>query len=357
MAPLLLLWVCAAAELILTVLGTLEPPINAKIHALNFKYLLKWEYGQRSNEGNCSVTFTVQSRSKTVNMWSNVPNCENICLAECDWTPLNIYFFVTYFLRVQAHQGNQTSPWLNTKAFATYKHIQIGPPGVKLKSKHSSLIVNITAPQTTNESFFRFNCNEYKISYWKFMQQENKKSIISTSSLVSIPNLKLWTVYCLEVQGFCPLLNITYHSSSVTCEKIVGLIPLWVTFITFIISLVVVFVVVTGTFLCVYWTYRGVKHIFFPSYNLPEHIQEYFSELAQNVPILVPGSEEGAEECCDYFKVVLATESLGSYSGFSVLNIDDSGTLSRDTTADSGCFFNEGESCRSTSTRASEGKT
>uniref|UniRef100_UPI00398F28A3 uncharacterized protein n=1 Tax=Pristiophorus japonicus TaxID=55135 RepID=UPI00398F28A3 len=364
------LWAFLRAALTLQVFGEIEKPTNIQIHAFNLKYLLKWDDVQRSNY---SVNYTVQYRSlfhseaqqvnhtmnnAIIGNWKDVKGCKNISRTECDFTSTNILFGGRYILRLQAHRGNQTSTWWQTKSFVPYKQNVIGPPSVHVESKGRWLNVNIFDPQMENNISIQKTYTDiaYNISFWKENSNKTGNMTTRTGKLVSL-KLEPWTTYCLQVQLFSSTFNRNGQFSPVVCEKTKGTIPLWQIGLVFVVSLVVVVVAVVGCSFCIYCIYKCIKYAFFPPHTLPEHMQEPFSELSQNAPFLVLVSEEDAEECCDQLKVITETESLSSYSGSSVPNTEiEKDDRSGQTSTDSGRFSNE-ESSKSGGIEESEERT
>ncbi|XP_067849310.1 interferon alpha/beta receptor 1a-like isoform X1 [Heptranchias perlo] len=365
MVPALL---CAflTAALTLEVFGEIQSPTNIQIHALNLKYLLKWDDEQRSNY---SMKYTVQYRSLpsleaqqvnhtmnsvAIGVWKDVKGCQSISRTECDFTSKDILFLGKYILRVRAQRGSQKSAWLKSKPFTPFKQNEIGPPSVHVKSKGDLLNVHIYNPQMeNNESILKFYEDiVYRISFWKNDSYETRNMKNSTGKVVPL-KLEPWTTYCLRVQAFSTTFNRLGQFSPVVCEKTDGTILLWQIGVAFLISLAVVFVVVVGCSFCIHHMYRCIKYAFFPPHTLPEHIQTYFSESSQNAPFLVLASED-AEECCDQIKVISETESWSSYSGSSAPSTEcEQYDQSGGTSTDSGQFSNE-ESSRSGGIEESE---
>ncbi|XP_051870320.1 interferon alpha/beta receptor 1a-like isoform X2 [Pristis pectinata] len=339
---LVMLWVYLLAALICEVFGEIKAPTNIRIQAFNLKYVLKWDDVQNSNY---SVSYTVNYRR--VGPWKNVKGCESITRTECDFTSADIIFGGEYFLRLQAHHGNQTTAWLDTGSFIPYKNNEIGPPSVYVESKKQMLIVNIFEMQMENNVSIQtiYKDIQYRTTYWKENSYENGNEKTSSNRLVVL-KLEPWTTYCLNVLAFSTGYNKTGQNSSVVCKRTGGSTPKWLIGIGFLVSLVVFFIGAVGCTFCIHSMYRCIKYTLFPPHTLPEHIQECFSEPSQKAPFHVLASVEDSEECCDPLIVITETKSLSSCSSSFISNIEnEKNDQSGQTSADSGRFSNAG-SCR-----------
>lgn len=90
-------------------------------------------------------------------------------------------------------------------------------------------------------------------------------------------------------QKFCINMSVFWITKFIIFFVLAGRIAEWKIFLLFLASFFIVFLVITGIFYVSLHGYRTIRYIFFPSFNLPEHIKEVF-HLLSIVPVLASSS-------------------------------------------------------------------
>lgn len=289
------------------VFGKLPSPQNVKMHSINFKNILQWS-PVIYHKGR--VHYSVEYQSYYDNQYKQEPlekGCTNISSTKCDLSN-ELTIMVGYFLRVRAEYKDEASEWSNATEFEPFYDTEIGPPlAVIVKPRLDMFDINISEPVNENDNKSMreyFPELGYQVSYWEDVQEKKVKSTYIQQKMTTLANLKPWTTYCLKVK---PLLdNMITHPSSVICEttKDNGRIAEWKIFLLFLASFFIVFLVITGIFYVSLHGYRTIRYIFFPSFNLPEHIKEYLKEPWLNSPFLPAQTKNLPEEYFDKLSII-----------------------------------------------------
>uniref|UniRef100_A0A3Q3XGK5 Uncharacterized protein n=1 Tax=Mola mola TaxID=94237 RepID=A0A3Q3XGK5_MOLML len=292
-------------------LTELAAPQNVTLAALNTNYTLTWDW-DGSMAPNQDVTFTTdyidEFKLKYVSKkfdWTTV--CDNSSRKSCCLTEV-LHHLGMYVLRVRASVNGSHSNWTQ-KPFWPDKDAALGPPSrVVLYPAGSVLDVHISDPLTSTNSSMREIRSElyYHIVYWKGPAVHN---LSCQTNLVTLPDLKAWTVYCVTVQCRSNYFNKRSSFTRPLCMQTEGSTMVWWNILLYFLgSLVICFFIMLLLFCGFYKTYNSIKDKLFPSGQLPKHFQEYLSDShSSDLPrLLTPESEL----LCD--KVMICPEALSA---------------------------------------------
>uniref|UniRef100_A0A8D0H818 Interferon alpha and beta receptor subunit 1 n=1 Tax=Sphenodon punctatus TaxID=8508 RepID=A0A8D0H818_SPHPU len=323
----------------------LPRPAKLNIHALNMKFLLKWD-----NQYDQNVSFTVQCLSGFFRKlyedyshnWDTVLGCNNITIAQCDFSSA-VHFSGTYELRVQAMSGSNKSHW-NTITFDPKKQNEIGPPSIKVNASNELLRVLVFAPgESENKSMSEFYDLSYRVFYWKNSSDAEGKPKVEKQPSFTIPGLTASTLYCLKVQAFSPGDNKDGHFSSMICVRTLDGEA------SFLFILGVFGVAILATFIVIMFSfglYRKIKYVFFPSIKSPSNI-ENIGRPTSSSPYLLT-SEESTEKCCIVDNILIEEETIQT----TLKDYNHSKQSSRD----SGNYSNEDDTSGSRTSQESSGQ-
>lgn len=282
-----------------------QKPQNLTMATLNTQYNLKWSWHRQDQPdatGRHTVTFTVQYLPKYMEsflkpVWTTV--CERTPHTHCDLTPSNLYFHGIYVIRVCAKAGGLHSEWAK-EDFCPDKDAALGPPSQVVLARAGALLdVVISDPLTSTNGSMREMHNKmyFRIRYWERSRDAKTlhPHVLDTDvNLVTLPDLQAWTSYCVSVQSRFDFYNKSSSFTAPHCMQIEGATPWWQIVLYFLLSLVLGFVVVLLPLYLFFRCYRTLKSSFYPSIQLPAHIQEYLcdSSPGSDVPrLLTPDSE------------------------------------------------------------------
>ncbi|XP_058041360.1 interferon alpha/beta receptor 1 isoform X2 [Ahaetulla prasina] len=267
----------------------LPRPKNLQIYSLNMKHLLYWD-----NLYNENVSFIVQllpyqaRHSLDISKdWKNVSECENIRTTFCDLSFIGSNGI--YYLRVQAVDSHNKSPWSKTLEFNPIEQNKMGPPTVSLSASEDSINVFIAPPEESENSPMS---DTYKLTYnvWYWTSSMEKELRRKPLQFI-ISNLISSTLYCLKVQAFSETFNKSSAFSNETCIKTAKgefshLTPL--------ISFAVVFCIICFiAAICYAW--RNINYAFFPKCK-PPMVIESIGEKDLN-RLYFPVAEEQTDKC------------------------------------------------------------
>ncbi|KAJ8379145.1 hypothetical protein AAFF_G00230570 [Aldrovandia affinis] len=261
--------------------------------------------------GSQNATFTVQYLPKFRQKFKPVvwnPACPKTSDMHCDLTGCDLHYLGVYLLRVRASCVGQNSVWVQLE-FCPDRHANLGPPsGVLLIPGVELLDLHISDPLTSKNTSMKEYYSDlyYHILYWKYAATDvaDYRRLNTSNNVVTLDNLEPWTVYCVRVQSRYNYYNKISSFSDQQCQQTTGTTPFWLIFLWFLASLVLCFLCVLVPSYGLLKFYRLVKVTFFPSYQLPDNIQEYLcdSSPASDRPrLLTPESE--VEVCCDNLDV------------------------------------------------------
>ncbi|XP_052348787.1 interferon alpha/beta receptor 1a-like isoform X5 [Oncorhynchus keta] len=233
--------------------------------------------------------------------WSRV--CERTTRTRCDLTGSNLRYLGAYVLRVQASAGGVNSDWVN-KDFCPDKNASLGPPSrVEMAPVGNLLDVTISDPVTSTQHSMKEHVLYlyYRILYWSRSddpQGLKPKVLDSSNNLVTLPELEAWTWYCVMIQSRYDYYNKTSSYTEPQCMQTGGDTPYWQIFLYFLVSMMVCFLLVLLPSYAFFRFYRVLKNTFYPSIQLPAHIQEYLCDSpGSDMPSLLAAVSE-AELCC-----------------------------------------------------------
>nr|XP_046260155.1 interleukin-10 receptor subunit beta [Scatophagus argus] len=331
----------------------LATPHNVTMVTLNTNYTLSWDWDEGAAESH-AVTFTTQYvprfklKFKSVN-WNVV--CNNASPRSCDLTHVNLHFKGIYVLRVRANLKNTHSNWVQ-KEFCPDKDADVGPPSrVDLAPAGGLLDVIIKDPLSSTNTSMKELIQDlyYQIVYWEDSpdaQASGIQTLSSQANVVTLPNLKAWTMYCVRVQSGTTFYNKSSSFTSPQCRQTEGVTPWWLIFLCFLGSLGICFIIMLVAICGFYSIYKMVKAVFFPRTQLPPHFQELLCDSPDSdIPRLLTSDSE-SELLCD--KVIICPESvLEVHHAPSGLEPDSSGRHSRQDSSssrDSGVYSTGGSS-------------
>ncbi|XP_026231359.1 interleukin-10 receptor subunit beta [Anabas testudineus] len=282
----------------------LAQPQNVTLITLNTNYTLSWDWNQSPAESH-TVTFTTQyvgkyklQFKKKSPVWSTV--CDKTLIRSCDLTVVSLHYLGIYMLRVRTNMNGSHSSWVQ-KEFCPDKDAALGPPtNVSLSPAGSDLDVVISDPVNSSNVTMRDHIPTlyYNIVYWERSAGTQTQMLKTSANIVTLPNLKAWTWYCVRVQSCYDFYNKSSSSTSPQCMQTEGNVPWWQIFLYFLGSLVICFLVMLVSLSTSFWCYKTIKTTFYPSSQLPSHLKMYLDSTGSHMPgLLTPDPE--SELLCD----------------------------------------------------------
>ncbi|XP_044073812.1 interleukin-10 receptor subunit beta [Siniperca chuatsi] len=293
----------------------LTPPQKVTVMALNTNYTLSWDWDQSAAEGH-AVTFTAQYVAKyKLKFTKKSPSwhvaCEKTSHRSCDLSAFSLHYLGIFVLRVRANMNGHHSDWVQ-KEFCPDKDAAVGPPTkVDLSPAGSDLDVFISDPLTTTNSSMKNLLPKlyYHILYWERSvdaQALRPQTLSSSANVVTLPNLKAWTWYCVSIQSRYDFYNKSSSFTSPHCLQTEGATPWWKIFVYFLGSLVICFLVMLLSIYCLFWCYKTIKATWYPSTQVPQYLKEYlWDSPGSDIPRLITPDSE-SELLCD--KVTVCPE-------------------------------------------------
>ncbi|XP_038202277.1 interferon alpha/beta receptor 1 [Arvicola amphibius] len=315
----------------------LPVPENVDVDAQGKSYVLSWDYASPN------VSFRAQwlpHYFKSIpggysDQWRPVPACTNVQTPHCVF-PQNTIHTVTFFLRVQASDGNNTSFWSEDKLIDSRKYIfsaAIPPPTIAVTPTGESLLVDVSCQDSSSKC----QTLTYEIIFWE-ISSNTKRKMVQKSPKFTIMNLQPLTIYCVEarVHSFASW-NESSSFSNRVCEKTrAGNSPIIWAMAGLGILFFCALVFYAGRSLL-----KDLSHAF-ASPKPPPSIHELFSEPpSKNLLLLTP--EEHTERCFIIESVTVAEENRAPE--------EDHRKYSFQTSQDSGNYSNEEESTGSESSQ------
>ncbi|XP_063161491.1 interferon alpha/beta receptor 1 [Candoia aspera] len=271
----------------------LPRPENLQIHSLNMKHLLYWD---NLYDGNVSFIvqflhgYKVHHSPDVSKEWKNISGCENTLTAFCDLSS-SIGSTGIYYLRVQAMHSHNKSPWSKMLEFEPIEQNKMGPPNVSISAGENSVNVFIASPgESENNAMSEIYDLTYHVRYWIASSPiKEKKELKHKPPRFIISNLISSTVYCLEVQAFSKIYNISSAFSNVTCIRTAkGKLSYEV------ITVIVMFSILC--FICaVCYAGKNIKYAFFPKCNPPMIIESFGENDLNRLCLLI--AEEQTDKC------------------------------------------------------------
>ncbi|GLD51553.1 interferon alpha/beta receptor 1b-like protein [Lates japonicus] len=289
---------CIDATTSVGVGAEVPPPQDVTIITLNTNYTLSWNWDQSN-----AVTFTTQYVGKyELKFKKKIPNwttaCEETSQRSCDLTAFNLHYLGIYMLRVQANVNGRHSNWVLLE-FCPDKDAAVGPPSkVDLAPAGSDLDVFISDPLTSTNSSMKEKLDQmyYLILYSERSEDTRAlrtQTLTSSANVVTLPNLKAWTWYCVSVQTHADFYNKSSSFTSPQCMQTEGNTPWWLIFLCFLGSLVICFLVILLSLYTFFWFYKTIKATFYPSTQIPTHFKEcFYDSPGSDIPrLLAPDSD------------------------------------------------------------------
>ncbi|XP_073928869.1 interferon alpha/beta receptor 1 isoform X1 [Castor canadensis] len=319
-----------------TVEHPLPAPENVEMDMKRDSYVLKWDYA------NANVTFRAQwlndfSKWNPGNYsddWKLIPSCESVKSRHCIF-PQSNFSEGTYFFRVQASNGNNTSFWSEEKEVDTSVYNLLPSPVITVKSISDSLRVSVGFLE---DSDFLEDSLIYEVIFWENTSNIEEK-IMQKSPEFTIVNLQLRTVYCVKARVHKdspghqssefsdPVCKKTESRNSSTIWIIAGI------FAVLVFILIIIYAVKS--------LLRCFNYTFFPSLKPFSNIDEYFSEPPLKNLLLLT-SEEQTESCfvIENTDVIVIVEEMSQSEG-------DHKKYNSQTSQDSGNYSIEDENMES----------
>ncbi|XP_054470843.1 interferon alpha/beta receptor 1b-like isoform X2 [Anoplopoma fimbria] len=279
----------------------LKPPDKLTMITMNTNYTLIWDWDQNSSESH-AVNFTTQyvakfklRSTKKSPIWNTA--CEKTSRRSCDLTESSLYYLGIYVLRVQANVNGHVSDWVQ-KEFCPDEDANLGPPTkVDLSPAGSDLDIFISDPLTNNNISMKESLPNiyYHILYWECSvdtQALRNQMVKSSANMVTLPNLKAWTCYCVSIQSCNDFYSKNSSFTSPRCMQTEGATLWWQIFGYFLVSLVICFLVMLLSIYSSFWCYKTLKATLFPSVQLPTPFQYLCDSSGSDIPrLLTPDSD------------------------------------------------------------------
>ncbi|XP_028993113.1 interferon alpha/beta receptor 1a-like [Betta splendens] len=291
------------------VAAQLDPPQNVTLITLNTNYTLSWDWHQ-----NHTVTFTTQYVGKHQLLLKNrrpkwLTACNAMPHRSCDLTGFNLNYWCVYMLRVRASMHGRDSEWV-LKEFLPKRDAALGSPTiVNLVPARSDLDVFITDSVTSIRKVIP--TLQYLVVYWERSAGAQNQTLTSNANIVTLPNLKAWTWYCVSVCSRADGKSSSFTSPR--CMKTQGNVPWWQIFLYFlaVLAMCSLGLLLLHSFFRIFKT---IKASFYPSNQLPPHLQKYLSDSPGfDVPgLFIPDAE--SELLCERVTVCKNPTFLKIYS-------------------------------------------
>ncbi|XP_053312610.1 interleukin-10 receptor subunit beta [Spea bombifrons] len=289
--------------------GEVPTPKNVTMDSVNFRNILRWIPSAATGE---DIVYMYQAQYK---LDFEETEYRNVCVTnatECDFS------LVKYksLIRVRTKLRNNVSEWVTIR-FDPYTQTVISAPRVKVTSRAGKLDVSFSGPTQSDGSSLKdvYGAWIYRLVYWKENTPSDVKTIETDQNYKILPDLDKWTMYCLKVQVYAYEYNNPGHFSPMVCEETTddGKPPWWIIAIAFISSMLVTAAAVTGIFYFIFKTYQAGRHIFYPSYSIPQHLKEYLSNPFHSPPYPPTQPMEESGESCE--ELTFVTEDSEETTG------------------------------------------
>ncbi|XP_052597126.1 interferon alpha/beta receptor 1 isoform X2 [Peromyscus californicus insignis] len=311
-----------------TVADKMPVPENIEVDADGESYVLSWDYASPN------VSFRAQwfpyfksISGSYLDKWETIPTCADVRTTRCVF-PRDAVHTGTFFLRVQASHGDNTSFWSEEKLINSQKYTAIPPPVIAVTPSRDSLLVYVScqdSPSTTCHGL------TYEVSVWE-NTSNTKMKMVKESPEFTIGNLQPLTLYCVQarVHSFAVWNKSSSFSETLCKETRPGnSSQIWIMIaLSIVIFSVLVLVLYAGRSLLKY-----LSCVYFSSPKPPPSIEEFFSEpSSKNLLFLMP--EEHTERC-------FIIENTDSVTEESQASEEDHRKYSSQTSQDSGNYSNE----------------
>ncbi|NXA09136.1 INAR1 protein, partial [Sapayoa aenigma] len=196
----------------------LQSPQDIQVHVVNTNFTLRWNYTGKDP----SVTFSAEYKwsESSEGDWKELPGCQNVSGAGCDFSSAVTEYYDTHCVRVRAQRGTRVSPWSRVLQMVPDHVAQIGPPGMQLQSTNGDIKIRISPPEANQEKKMWINdlSFKYNLVFWENSSnaQIRSKNIFPTDT---IDDLAPETTYCFKVQANLPTESKEGLFSPVHCMK------------------------------------------------------------------------------------------------------------------------------------------
>lgn len=320
----------SAVQCVSTTVANKTPvPENLEVDAQGKSYVLKWNYTSpnMSFRAQWLPGYSRSSSGSHSDKWKPIPTCTNVQTTHCVFSQDTVHTG-TFFLRVQASDGNNTSFWSEEKFIDSQIYTHLPPPAITVTPMRDTLLVYVNC----QDSFSKCDGLIYEIIFWEDASNTERK-LVKEHPEFTLENLQPLTVYCVQARVLTTApQNKTSKFSETLCKKTHP----GRSFMTWIIT-------GFGTvFLFVVALYAGrslqkyLHYVFFPPLKPPPSIDEFFSEPPSKNLLLLT-AEEHTERC-------LIIENTDTGAGEeSHAPEEDLRKYSSQTSQDSGNYSNEEE--------------
>ncbi|XP_060626378.2 interleukin-10 receptor subunit beta [Anolis sagrei] len=279
--------------------GMVPEPQNVHLHSVMLDSVLKWDPPDFHKE---NLVYTVQYKTKFSDVFSDM--CRRIVFTKCNVSNIPVYGPST--IQVRTEFENEYSKWVNI-TFTPNRQTHIGPPAIQVEAtKPGVLNVQLIEPRFTRNagSLKDFYASViYRIRIWKkYRNTEQVLEVNTTDTFQVIHDLDPMTTYCLKAQAVIEELNKDGQWSEPICTNTTG-IDLHPGLLT--VAILLVLISFPFFSLIIFYIYRRIKYVFFPSYSLPQHFKEFLSKPSYGSQFLMPHSQE--EEHV-YNKIIVLSE-------------------------------------------------
>lgn len=275
-----------------TVANKIPVPENLEVDAQGDSYVLKWDhaFANMTFRAQWIPSYSKSSPGKHSDEWKPIPTCANVQTTHCV-SPQATFHTGTFFLRVQASDGNNTSFWSEEKFIDSQKYTLLPRPVIAVTPTRDSLLVYVSYKDDKRNGLI------YEIIFWENTSSTEKRQhperMIKEHPEFTIVNLRPLTVYCVQARV---LSTDKWNKTSKFSDKLCKKTHPGNSFMTWIIT-------GFGALLCFAMAlYAGrslqkyLYSMFFPPLKPPPSINEFFSELPSKSLLLLT-AEEHTERC------------------------------------------------------------
>ncbi|XP_052014949.1 interferon alpha/beta receptor 1 isoform X2 [Apodemus sylvaticus] len=312
-----------------TVANKIPVPENLEMDAQGKSYVLRWDHASPN------VSFRAQwlpghsksSSESHSDKWKPIPACASVQTTHCVF-PQDTIHTGTFFLRVQASDGNNTSYWSEEKFIDSQIYTILSPPVITVNPMKDTLLVYVNC-----QGISKCDRLMYEINYWENTSSTEKKVMKNKYPKFIIKKLQPLTVYCVQARVLSTAMqNKTSKFSEKLCKKTRPGDS----------SMIRILTGFGAVFICALVLYAGrsllkcLRYKFLPPLKPPPSIDEFFSEPPSKTLLLLT-AEEHTERCfvIENTDMVAAEENRAAE--------EDLRKYSSQTSQDSGNYSNEEE--------------
>ncbi|XP_066033314.1 interferon alpha/beta receptor 1 [Chamaea fasciata] len=216
--PLLLLVAVAAVPLPCAGQSSLQSPENVQVHVVNTNFTLSWDY--KGTEPNVTFSAEFQWPQLEAGGWRELPGCQAVSAAGCDFSSAVSEYYDTHYVRVRARAGPHLSPWSQPLEMVPEHLAQIGPPGLELQSTNGVIRVKVSPPEANQRKKMWIDdlSFKYNLVFWENSShaQLQRKNIFPVDT---VDDLAPDSTYCFKVQANLPMEGKEGLFSPTSCVK------------------------------------------------------------------------------------------------------------------------------------------